>query len=63
MPVGQLHEGKVWELAINLDKQYVHIRHWWVSGTVFNRLGLRVTDERIASLTRVATSEGSIEAG
>ena len=23
--MGQLHEGKVWELSIYLDKEYVHI--------------------------------------
>jgi hypothetical protein len=55
VPVRQFHEGKVWELAINLDKQYVHFgRQWWV---VFSRLVRRAIDVRIASLTRVVTSE------
>ena len=24
MPMGKLHEGKVWELSIYLDKKYLH---------------------------------------
>jgi hypothetical protein len=56
--MGQLHKGKVWELAIYLDKKYVHIPA--LSNGVaerVNRRGFRVTGERSEFLTRVATSE------